>query len=169
MARYFKMTMVFTLTCLAVGCANSGLENLNQVRGKITHQGKPFEGVTVNFLPVTNDPQARSATGQTAKDGTFALTTLHTNDGVFVGEYKITLRKLLFSMTAEEIRDIEKNGRTARIDSKNIIPAQYQKPETTPLTFTVKTGKNTYDIDIPEELQKTEFPAWSKYESQKKK
>jgi hypothetical protein len=38
------------------------------------------------------------------------------------------------------------------------------------LTFTVKKGKNSpCDIDIPEELLKFEFPAWSKYEAQKKK
>jgi 5-hydroxyisourate hydrolase-like protein (transthyretin family) len=164
------MTMFFVLICFIVGCSNSRLPNLHQVKGKITHQGKPLEGVTVNFFPVAENSQARSATGQTATDGTFALTTLHTNDGIFAGDYKITLRKLLFSMTSEEINDIEKNGHTARIDSKNIIPAQYQKPEATPLTFTVKAGKNiSCDIDIPEELQKAVFPAWSKYEAQKKK
>jgi hypothetical protein len=162
--------MFFVLICsTVVGCSNSRLPNLHRVKGKITHQGNPIEGVTVNFFPVTSDPQSRSATGQTAADGTFVLTTLHTNDGVFAGEYKITLRKLAFSMTSEEINDIEKNGRTARFESKNIIPAQYQKPEATPLTFTVKAGKNTYEFDIPEELLKADFPAWSKYEAQKKK
>jgi hypothetical protein len=81
MTKYFKMTMFFVLICLTVGCSNSGLDNLHQVRGKITHQGKPIEGVIVSFNPVVTDGQSRAAIGQTAEDGTFTLTTLHKNDG----------------------------------------------------------------------------------------
>jgi hypothetical protein len=73
-------------------------------------------------------------------------------------------------MTIEQANDIDKDGgASAKVESKNIIPTQYQKLETTPLTFTIKTGKNTYEFDIPEEFLKADFPAWSKYEAQKKK
>jgi 5-hydroxyisourate hydrolase-like protein (transthyretin family) len=170
MKNNLKFTILFVLTCLMVGCSGSKLSGLYQVKGKITHQGEPIEDVVVNFFPVTASPQARSATGKTDADGTFILTTLQTNDGAFEGEYKITLRKLAFSMTQKEIEEIESDGRsTARFQSKNIIPDHYQTATATPLTFTVKAGKNVCDIDIPEELQKPAFPNWSKYEAQKKK
>jgi hypothetical protein len=168
MKNYFKLTVFFVAFCLTAGCSGSKLSGLYQVTGKITHQGKPIEGVTVNFFPVIESSTSRTATGQTDKNGNFILTTLQTNDGAFSGEYKITLRKLLFSMTNEELNDIEKNGRTARIESANIIPDQYQTKATTPLTFTVKSQKNICEIDITENLKKVVFPAWSKYEAQKR-
>ncbi|MDR1959105.1 MAG: carboxypeptidase-like regulatory domain-containing protein [Planctomycetaceae bacterium] len=168
MSLYFRLTL-FVFLGLFLGCNRSKLPGLYPVKGRITHQGEPLEGVVLNFFPVTTTSESRTATGRSAADGTFTLTTLQTNDGAFPGEYRITLRKLLFSMTEEEIRDIEKSGRNARIESQNIIPEKYQNPMTTELSFTVQAGKNPLCvIDISEELRKTAFPAWSRYEAQKR-
>src|SRR5262245_55067454 len=70
--------------------AGSGCRSgLVKVRGVVTLDGKPAEGVTVLFTSsATEGPPAQ---GLTASDGTFFLTTFTTGDGAKPGDYKVLI------------------------------------------------------------------------------
>ncbi|MDR1485381.1 MAG: carboxypeptidase-like regulatory domain-containing protein, partial [Planctomycetaceae bacterium] len=152
-----------------IGCRHSGLGGLYPVSGKITHQGKPIGNVTINLVPEDPTSNARSASAISNADGNFVFTTLKPNDGAFPGQYKVTLSKYVNSLTPEETSIIESNGQTAKSYGENIFPKKYHNAGTTDLTFIVQKGKNELVIDVPEELTKVVFPAWSTFEAQKPK
>jgi hypothetical protein len=128
------------------GCGEPGLKGLYPVKGKITHNGVPLAEVGVSLAPVNAEPGARRANAISAADGTFSLRTLKPDDGAFPGEYKITLTKLVFSMSREEMLEMDAKGRPFNTTSTNIIPPQ-------DWTFTVKKGKNDpLIIDITGDL-----------------
>ncbi|WP_149113963.1 carboxypeptidase regulatory-like domain-containing protein [Limnoglobus roseus] len=59
------------------------------VRGSVLYQGKPLEGVAVEFHPLFDMGAVKfSPFGKTAADGTFTL--VSGNDGAPVGEYAVT-------------------------------------------------------------------------------
>jgi hypothetical protein len=60
------------------------------VSGKVLLDGKPIEGVMVQFL---NKTSPRTAMGVTDASGQFKLTTYDTNDGAVVGDHIVTMTK----------------------------------------------------------------------------
>jgi hypothetical protein len=61
-----------------------------QVRGKVTYKGEPVPKGMITFIP--NDPsKGRDASGPLGPDGSFTMQTQGPGDGVFLGEYKVTV------------------------------------------------------------------------------
>jgi hypothetical protein len=82
------MLLVPLLTIVA-GCGG-GRERPVPTGGTVMFNKKPVEGAVVTFI---SKGGGRSASGKTAADGTFKLTSINPNDGAVPGEYMITIAK----------------------------------------------------------------------------
>jgi len=119
------------------GCGSSGPE-LARVSGTVTYEGKPVPLGTVAF--VNKDPNGRNATGAIQSDGSYTLQTEAPGDGAQVGEYAVTI-----SAVDAPVLDYKP---TKPVESKRYVPEKYEKPETSGLTATVKSGSNTIPFDL---------------------
>ena len=94
MLRVFCLLAVGTFLSATLGCDGGvATESPVAVTGKIIYQGKPVEGAQVTFHN-TSEAGGRSASGRTAADGTFSLTTFKTGDGAVPGNYIVTVSKV---------------------------------------------------------------------------
>ncbi|MDR2706199.1 MAG: carboxypeptidase-like regulatory domain-containing protein [Planctomycetaceae bacterium] len=174
-AKYYIPFICFALLLgagflLVAGCRKSGLDGLYPVKGKITSNGEPLEGVSISLSPISNTPDRRPASALSDKNGNFSLTTLKPNDGAFPGEYKVSLSKVISSMTYEQIKEIEMSGKNAFYKAQDAMPEKYRLADTSNITLTVKAGHNPlWLIDIPESLEKVTFLERYTYEAQKPK
>lgn len=140
----------------AFGCGEAGPPPLAKVHGKVTRQGKPLTTGSVLFVPATpKEEGARDypAGGAIGEDGSYELTTLEPGDGAAVGDHKV----VVISMTGGAAAPTDFYDGSApqakpskSTELKSAISAKYAAPETTPLSFTVKPGDNTFDIDLPD-------------------
>ncbi len=91
------LALVAALCCSLVGtgCAKKGLEGLVPVEGVVTLNGETVEGATVMFAPKTYDPSRPKGSAQAVTDasGKFVMSTLDPGDGVFPGDYYVTVTK----------------------------------------------------------------------------
>ncbi|MDR3182991.1 MAG: hypothetical protein LBT89_08770, partial [Planctomycetaceae bacterium] len=102
-----------------------------------------------------------------APDGKFVITTLSPGDGVYAGDYKVTLTKFASSMPQERWDEYYRiTLEEPRFEVKPVLPEKYQTAAASPLEFTVKKGKNELRIDVPEELIEAEFSPSLSYEVQ---
>ena len=124
---------------LAAGCGRGK----GDVSGKVTYNGKPLPFGNVQFIsPAGNVP------GEIKPDGTYSVT------GVPVG-----LSKIAVNCQDPAYADYMK-ALSASIKDKNVpkpkgnpedfdkIPRKYFDPEQSGLTYEVKSGAQTYDIDL---------------------
>jgi hypothetical protein len=126
---------VAALTPLA--CGRSGPEKAS-VTGRVTYQGKPVPKGTITFMAV--DPNGRNATGEIGPDGSYTLQTEEARDGAQLGEYRVTIYA-----HDEPILDYTP---PTPVKPKLLVPAQYEKPDTSGLTKTVVRGSNVFDFDL---------------------
>lgn len=127
------------------GCGGSGLAT---VKGKVTVNGQPVSEGRVVF---------RSADGKNtviakiAADGSYrALDVPQEAMNVTVaGLTKFERSKIQHGVKGK--RTSESKARAAALESSPKIPEKYQDPNTSGLTFTAKSGTNTYNIEIKSE------------------
>jgi hypothetical protein len=130
------------LVCMAiistlVGCDQKGLV-IYPAGGKVTYKdGQPVIGVWVMFRS-TDGERPITSRGATAKDGTFKLTTVESDDGAVAGKHKVLL----------VVPAIENEGPVLKGD--RAIPSHYSTYETSGLEFTVTEdlAKNQFEIVI---------------------
>jgi len=114
------------------------------VSGKVTYKGKPLPGGNVTFA----GKDGKSLAAAIHEDGTYSL------EKVPPGEYKVAVE-------TESLRKAAPGGGVPPKGGDKIapppaadapkyvaIPVKYANPETSGLTYTVKTGKQTFDIDL---------------------
>ena len=93
MLRIICSVVVGALFSATVGCGEPAGDAPVPVTGKVIYQDQPVEGARVTFHN-TAKTGGRSASGRTAADGTFSLTTNKTDDGALPGDYTITISKI---------------------------------------------------------------------------
>ena len=136
------------LCCIFIvsGCGKkTGLDGLYPVKGKLTLDGVPVEGVTINLTPGSVSNETRPATGLTDANGEFKIRTLDPDDGAYPGEYYVTLTKMVPDgkvPTTEELDAARDAGKRIEIKMKNDFPAKYSKIMTSGLTFKVSPDNN---------------------------
>ncbi len=146
--------VVFSLFA-ASGCGGSGLV---KVKGLVTLDGQPLEGVTVVFVPANEN--VLSAAGITDKSGQFSLMTRKPGDGVAPGEYRVTLCKkeggsqmptpgnITDAKSAEEFRkQIHQAKAKATSTLKFVTPIDYADQNKTPFTG-VNVPGGSYQFDL---------------------
>ena len=123
-----KMTSVSMISCVALGLLLTGCQRIADVSGTVRVDGKPAKGLIVVFDPGTNDAPRGVAT--TGADGGYTIRRLGpgAKTGVPVGRYAVKVM--------------------ADTDNPNApkVPPSYARGEG--LSYEVKGGANTFDIDI---------------------
>ena len=108
----------------SVGCGRGDQPELGRVTGKVTLDGKPLDGVIVNFQPETG----RAATAETDSEGNYDLVYIYGSNGAKVGKNAVSFR---WPDGAE---------------GKRPLPPKYAgKSE---LTADVQGGRNTFDWEL---------------------
>jgi hypothetical protein len=134
---------------LLVGCSHSGLDGVYPCTGVVTLNGTPLAEASLTFYPDGDNPDARVAGGATDEHGKYTVTTLKPGDGLFPGNYKVGVVKheeygpegrYIINEAGEQ----EFTGRRIR----NILPPQYEKPETSGLKATITKRRNTVNFDL---------------------
>ena len=120
---------------------------VHPVEGQVNWNGEPLQGATVTFHPLAwkADPGTREPYGVTGADGRFKVRTYKDGDGAPEGQYAITAlyRKVEFP------RDGNAYG-------PNLLPEQYESPETSDLKVEIVKGVNVVPpFDLRGEFQST--------------
>jgi hypothetical protein len=130
-----KKFLIISIFLLAmVGCKQSSLSGLVPAVGTVTHDGKTVGNATIVFIPANNTEGMRSASGTTDTNGKFTMTTLVPNDGVFPGEYVVTIDKV---ESIGEYKVDEKHKVTDTTQIINHLPLKYGNAETSGLTVSI--------------------------------
>jgi hypothetical protein len=140
------------LVVVCAGCSSKGT-----VSGKVTYQGKPVTVGTVIFVPEAGGGGFSS----NIRDGEYKIERLP------VGPVKISVstpantvpvkgligkmqmpselqQKLGSGTSAEGLAQSSRDSQTV------LIPPRFQDPEKSGLTYTVKSGSQVFDIDLPD-------------------
>lgn len=142
-----KFLFLSILLSLSGACHRAGLEGLVPVGGTVLFNAEPLAEAIVILHPREDpDPasQRRPAMGTTNARGLFEAWTLHPGDGVFPGEYDITVAKSIVTnpMTREEIDAYVRShgGMMPEIETKSVIPLKYADKTTSGFTTTIPVG-----------------------------
>ncbi len=85
-------TFALMLSSLQLGCSGSDRPETASASGKITLDGQPVAGASVMFQPMAG---GRSGTAISDEGGIYRMSTYgEPNDGVVVGEHKVTVVKI---------------------------------------------------------------------------
>ncbi len=127
-AKHIFMAPVALLLAACCGCCGKPTYETVPVTGTVKYADGAIpqgEVAIVQFVPANlSDGKTKAASGDIKSDGTFELTTVNPGDGAFPGDYKVTLTIGVYG------------------EKDSVIDAKYTDPGTTPLSATVKNGKN---------------------------
>lgn len=142
----FMSGLVLATMCL-VGCGGGSTlpeGDTGIVTGKVTFNGKAVpEGTAIVFLHKDKGITASSAI---AADGSYALR-MRRKDEILTGDYQIGITPPTVELTAAEEEAVN-SGKELPEKEWPEIPKKYRNPETSGVTFTVKSGENTFDLDM---------------------
>lgn len=130
-SRYFVLFSrgLLLFAFLPLGCGQGDRPDLGQVEGKVTLDGKPLSGATVQFQP----EQGRPSKGVTDESGHYELMYRPGVKGAVLGKHKVSI-----STYREANPDAEDASQKA--EQKETIPENYNVNTT--LTAEVKSGSN---------------------------
>ena len=128
------------------------------IKGKITLDGQPLAGATVEFVP---EGDGRTAVGITDKEGKFSLSTYKPGDGALRGDYKVVIKKTPERALPKpdpndkeaakklmlKLMTMNQNYRQPAAN-KDAVPGAYGEPENTPLLQTVPDPKGVYNQEL---------------------
>lgn len=129
-----SVAKVALFALLAIGCGRG------DVAGKVTYNGKPLVWGTVQMEG--SDKLVKY--GNIETDGTFLVEDLPT------GEAKVAVSSINPNSSDFQVRGTENRPAKPRPQIKGWfpIPAEYQDLSKAKLSYTVKRGQNTYEIDL---------------------
>jgi len=132
--------LILLLGALAV--AGCGGPPTGDISGKVIYQGKALPGGYVNFT--TEGPGGRTVSGEVGKDGSYSV------QKVPVGEAKVTVQGIqVLPMPA--MPPSMKKGVVPPPEAKRepvYVPPKYGNADKSGLTYTVKNGPQTYDVEL---------------------
>jgi hypothetical protein len=114
------------------GCGSSTYP----VSGVLTDEsGQPLKELAGFSVTFTSEQLGRSSRGEIQPDGTFRMGTRKSNDGVYPGEYKVTL--------SQPHPNVER-----RDNRQPVVDQSYENPEQTDLTAKVAPKDNTFTFRL---------------------
>lgn len=128
------------------GCGGPKGPKVEYVEGVVTLDGKPLEGASVGYSPVSPG-QGLPAGGMTDASGRYRLTAARggkPSGGTAVGDYGVMITKQEIIPPDEPVPPPPPGGPppdTVRI--RSVIPEAYGEMATSGLRVTVKPGRNT--------------------------
>ena len=140
---------------MVIGCGDDGLGKRYPVSGKVTYKNQPLATGTVTFYATGGkDAETRGATGA-IKDGSYSMSTIGGEDGVFPGDYQVAIASLNVDMSQAKANQ-EKVGGSFRQDdvakayksAESVIPKKYGSTEKSGLKAKVEARSNTIDFPL---------------------
>ncbi len=139
---------VFTvLLCVAISGCGQRYPQTHPVSGTITYQGQPVTAGTIVFYP----EQGRSATSSIEADGSYRLTTFRPGDGALPGRHTVTITAIAEASSGPASMEEEmEHGMLGRgeEDVRWLVPKQYSRRDSTPLTAEVPAHAQTLDFHL---------------------
>lgn len=142
---YLGCLFVF-MSFLGCGPPGKGLK-VEFVEGIIKLDGEPLPQASVTFIPIKEDGVMEAAGGYTNDKGVYHLTSGNgdAEKGAVAGEYRVLISKIS-SKSLNESSGGEYNpgpgGYAVTYEQTQLLPKIYQDRTNSPLTATVKKGKN---------------------------
>ena len=136
------------VTAVAAGC---GKPPMHQVQGTVLLGGKPIKGCKVGFFPdaAAFDPNRHGfGFGITDAAGHYLIQHPQGESGIWAGAYKVILVAWVNKAGEPLPPDIKPSEVEGGV--RNLFPAIYEAPSTTPERAVVRKGEpNVFDIDVP--------------------
>lgn len=136
--------------CMMWGCSPGGVPTA-EVSGTVTLDGKPLEGAMVGFYPASG---GAPATGQTDNAGKFKLKAPLGKAKVSVskteagGEAKVDQAAAGAAPAGTALSGPPVAGGAPPAPPKSGVPAKYTNPDTSGITFEVKSGMQPVTIEL---------------------
>jgi hypothetical protein len=145
-------SLVLTFAFL-IGCGgDAGRPKLGRVSGKVTYKGQPVTKGIVSFIPRggPGSETGQSATGEIGADGSYTLTTFDPGDGAVLGEHTVLVsaREEDPAIKGRGMPIPDASGKINIKPAKSLVPEKYATAENSPLRYTVKEGRNEYNIEL---------------------
>ena len=150
MKRLAVLSFAVLVMCSIVvsGCQKKRLSGLVPAQGVVTFNGEKVAGATVLLAPKEIGSGASSAHAVTDAQGVFKMTTLDPGDGVYPGEYYVTITKdkVEGGLSPEEARERNENPDKFRgqpVPEQTVIhelPVKYGDMNESGLTIAVPAG-----------------------------
>ena len=117
---------------------------------KVTLDGTPLEGATVSLI----QPEGHTAVGVTDASGIAVIKSTDGLEGVFPGDYTVTIKKTerSTSSTPPPGTEIDRGSSEENffVTSRELLPVKYGSVKTSGLTVTQARQKGYFEFDITE-------------------
>jgi hypothetical protein len=151
MNRKYVSLFLSVLLLTAVGCGSKGT-----ITGTVSYQGKPIPAGTIIFSPDSGEPAANGpiADGKYTVDkvppGPAKVSVSSSYSEGFTSPMQVAMQKSGGKPPGEMPEGARKLMEGSAQAQKGIkIPEKYGDAAKSGLTYTVKSGKQTHDIDLP--------------------
>lgn len=154
------LVLLPALAVLAAGCGTGNPNAPGNVSGSVSYKGKPVTGGSVQFVSA----DGAAYVGSIGSDGTYAISDVAVGEMVVVVETESINPKLDDNVgkgtQAQRYQNVAQqpppggrgndgpNSTSAESPKYIKIPEKYGKPKTSPLTYTVKAGRNVHTIEL---------------------
>lgn len=125
------LKIVLLAACACIGCGGNGVR-MGYVEGSVTLDGQPVKEAVIRFT----SKEQRGARGRVVDGEIVELTTFEVNDGVPVGDHRVTVQESYRGMPAGSPNPAVR------------LPKQYSNVVWTPLTATVERGSNEFTFEL---------------------
>ncbi len=158
-ARWHGLAPAVAAIALAAGCGRS--DGLVPVGGTVKLDGASLSGALVTFHA---EPGVRGNGGSAMTDaaGRFTLLSPQGRQGIFPGEYRITVSCRKPTAEAErQVAEMISAGLTPALSAANFqeaLPTAYTSPDRTTLKQTIGAAGGTVDLDLDSSTAKKTPP-----------
>jgi len=153
---YYLLGIYLGFCAVLFACKPANPYGTVRVKGTVTLDGTPIEGVTIIFMPTSNN--GMGASGMTDSKGNYVVTTggAPFGTGAVPGEYNVTLSKITNAeqqLTVDEYNALQASGKahsTAMNRGTHLIPEKYSQPKTSGLEPVVveQKGTNVFNFNL---------------------
>ncbi len=119
------------------GCADNSSVSVYPVSGRVEVRGEAPVGALIVFhpkAPTVGKDEVPKPLARVKADGSFQATTFREGDGAPAGDYDLTLEWQPLVTVGGETKA-----------GPNVIPAEYTRPESTPIHASVKSGATSIE------------------------
>lgn len=140
--------MCLVVLALSLGCGGRNYTAMDFVEGTVTLDDVPVANAEITFHPITFGV-GETAMGRTDAQGVYKLSSMTgaPGKGTVAAEYAVTASKYVTTALDKPYADVKQDALITH-ESKEMLPSAYTDVEFSPLTATVKQGKNVIDIKL---------------------
>ncbi|MCL2622712.1 MAG: carboxypeptidase-like regulatory domain-containing protein [Planctomycetaceae bacterium] len=149
--RVFSFLLIFAALFIA-GCKDK-MGGSYPMTIKVTQEGNALEGATVFLIQLTGDGQ--TAVGVTNASGIAAIKSTEGWEGVFPGEYTVTIKKTEYSTssTPPPGTEVDRSSSDENVFSvsRELLPAKYGNARTSEMKVMQEKKKGYFEFDLDKE------------------